>query len=204
MANPGRFIFILFVLVQLQLLGAGEEEPEFSAEQWDKLDLGEVVFIAPEPPHLFTAAIRIEVPASVVWQVMLDQDRVPEYVKDLKEVNVLESGENWKVIEHRLMIHPLLPLFYYVFREEYGPEYSIAFNRVRGSFKQMTGWWKLIPSEDEKSVILMYSTLVDVGFFIPKSWIRMGIRKKVPALLTTFRDVVLGEWNKTSTETDDP
>ena len=189
-----------FLIVSSYLLASEQEKPLFTVEELGKLSAGEVVFTEPDEPYLFEAAIQIDASASAVWDLMLNHDRVPEYVKGLKELNVLESGENWKVIEHRLMLHPLLPKFYYVFREQYGPGFSIAFDRVKGSFKQMNGWWKIFPTENEKQVILAYSTYVEVGFFIPKSWINRGIRKRVPSLLTTFRDVVLSDLEKAERE----
>ena len=124
---------------------------------------------------------------------MLDHERVQKYVKELRASKLLEAGENWKIVEHKLKMHPLLPSMKYVFREEYGPDYCIEFNRVSGAFRELTGTWELIPQEDDSSVVLMYSTFVDFGWFIPQSWVNRGINKRVPALLNAFREEVISE-----------
>lgn len=174
-------------------MGAEIESHSFTQNEKQVLASGQVLFVEPEAPYLFAAAIQIDAPAQVVWKFMLDHERVPEYVTGLKKIQLLESGGDYKILEHRLKLHPLLPQFYYVFREEYGADYSIEFNRVKGSFKQLSGWWKLVPTDNEGTVILMYSTYVEIGWFIPKSWINKGIRERVPALLTTFREVIYSD-----------
>lgn len=187
--NWVRVSVICFTLFR----GVEAGEPAFTQEQMDILASGEIVFLEPEAPYLFTVAVQIKAPAALVWEVMRDQERLPRYVKGLRESNILETGENWKIIEQRLKLHPIFPQFYYVFREEYGPGYQIRFQSVRGSFKELKGLWKIIPEAVADRVILLYSTYVDVGWFIPKFWIKRGIHNQVPELLYAFRKEVYSE-----------
>ena len=188
-----RFVTgLVAILLGLPLLVQSEEL--YSLEQQEQLDAGEIVFLEPEEPYLFKAAIEINAPADHVWSVMRDPERIPNYVKSLRKSTILEEGENWKIIEQKLKIHSLLPQFRYVFREEYGPDYLIRFERVDGSFKELHGWWRIDATDADKSVRLVYSTFVDVGWFIPASWIKKGISKDVPELLTLFREEVYSDF----------
>ncbi|MCB1122659.1 MAG: hypothetical protein KJT03_13990 [Verrucomicrobiae bacterium] len=182
------FYFLSFICLALRL--SGEEELDLTAQQQEQLLNGEVLFLEPDGNNMLKAVIRIEAAPEFVWNIMLDHERVPEYVKQLRRIKVLEQGKNWKVIEHRLKMHTLVPTFTYVFREEYTDDYEIAFSRVRGAFKDITGYWKLVPRKSKDDCLLVYSTYVDFGWLVPKSWIRHAIDKQVPVLLQTFRDVV--------------
>jgi ribosome-associated toxin RatA of RatAB toxin-antitoxin module len=202
MIHLPKFSGFLAAIVCCHLLQAEDKKISLDDDQVNQLAAGEVIFLEPEAGHMLKAVIRIDAPSLLAWEVMSDHERVPKYVKELRGIRILEEGENWKIIEHKLRMHTLLPLFHYAFREEYGPGYSINFERVSGSFKELTGSWKLIPQEDENHALLVYSTFVDVGWFIPQSWIQKGINKRVPLLLKAFRDEVYSEKEKRATEED--
>ncbi|MCZ6675231.1 MAG: hypothetical protein O7C75_20040 [Verrucomicrobia bacterium] len=186
------------------VLQANLWEQPFTDEQKNKLLAGEVVFLEPEPAYLIATAILIKAPESSVWNIMLDQERIPEYLKDCKLSQIKESGDTWKIVEHRMKVHPLLPAIQYVFREDYGSDYFIEFQRLSGNIKELKGWWKIVPNDDLGGVVLMYSVFVDVGWYIPKSWIKNGMQKRVPALLNAVRGEVYAQYNTTETEVPGP
>lgn len=188
----------LLCLLSIGLTGEEMDGLGLSEEQQRRLKQGEVLFLDPEGRNMLKAVIRIDASPGFVWDIMLDHERVPEYVEQLRRIEVLERGEDWKVVEHRLKMHALVPTFTYVFREEYGENYELTFNRVRGAFKELTGYWKLIPGEAGEACLLVYSTYVDFGWFVPRSWIKKAIDKQVPLLLKTFREVVRSDVQKVS------
>ena len=190
-----RSISSIFIFLSGQVVFTQAVET-FTSEQKETLDTGEIVFLEPEGSYLFKAAIRIDAPASSVWAVMQDQNRIPKYVKSVKQIRIVETGDKWKIIEQKLKLHPLLPRFNYVFKEQYGPGYSIHFERVSGSFKEVKGWWRIDQNESGKSITLVYSTYVDVGWFVPRSWITKGIKQDVPELLVAFRNEVYSDLEK--------
>ena len=185
-----RYFALLSAVLLCQSLFAEETSISFDEEQLKALESGEVLLLPPGKENMVLAAIRIDAPTALVWSTMMDQERIPKYVKQVRAIEVLEKGDNWKIIEQKLKMHPLLPKLGYVFREEYGPGYQINFKRVRGAFRELTGSWKLIPDEGGEHVILIYSTYVELGWYVPKSWIRNGINKDVPKLLKAFRNEV--------------
>jgi uncharacterized membrane protein len=192
-----RLISVLILLLSGPVVSAQTAEAEvFTSQQKEILAAGEIVFLEPESPYLFKAAVQIDAPASAVWAVMRDQERIPNYVKSVRESRILETGENWEIVEQKLKLHPLLPRFNFVFKEMYGPGYLIQFERVSGSFKEVQGWWRLDQNESVESVTLVYTTYVDIGWFIPKSWIQQGINKDVPELLIAFRNEVYSDLGK--------
>lgn len=171
-----------------------ESEPHaLTPAQLEALEKGEVVFLEPEGKNMLAAVIRIEAQPEFVWELMLDHERVANYVKELRESKILESGENWKIIEHKLKMSPFLPRFRYVFREEYGPGYQIEFERLSGAFRELTGSWNLLSEKEDDHALLFYTTFVDFDWFIPQAWVKTGINKRVPRLLNAFRDEVYRE-----------
>lgn len=162
-------------------------------DQLNTLAEGEVIFLEPEGRNMLAAVVQIEAAPDFVWELMLDHERVQNYVDELRDSKILESGEDWKIIQHKLKMSPLLPRFEYVFREDYGPGYTIEFERVSGAFRELTGTWKLLSKKEDEHSLLMYTTYVDFGWYIPKSWVRGGINKRVPKLLNAFRDEVYRE-----------
>ena len=188
-----KSIGILVPLVLGNVLAGNLWEQPLEKEQRDRLKAGEVVFLEPEPAYLLATAILIKAPETLVWEIMIDHERLPQYMKDVRSSEIKEAGDSWKIVEHRIKVHTLLPTFQHVFREDYGSDYLIEFQRLSGGIKELNGWWKIIPDQELGGVILMYSVFMDVGWYIPKSWIRKGIDKRVPAFLNAFRDEVYKE-----------
>ena len=194
-----RRLRLVFIGTLVPLLLNAEEalwQHPLNPVQKKTLCEGEVLFLTPESRYLAAAAIQIEAPASLVWEVMLDNERLPDYVKDVRSSVIRESGDNWKILEHRLKVHPLLPHIYYVFKEEYEDDFLIEFRRLEGGIKELMGWWKILPGDKEGTVILMYSVFMDIGWYVPKSFIRSGVTKRIPELLKSFREEVLSELEK--------
>ena len=189
-----RLSFLLLIpCLALAEISGESSQLELDDEQLEILESGEVVFLEPEGKNMVSAVIRIEADPELIWEVMLDQERIPKYVKELRESEILEQGENWKIIKHKLKMHPLLPRFEYVFREEYGPGHTVTFNRLSGAFRELNGSWNLVSQEESEHPFLAYTTYVDFGWYVPKTWVRNGINKKVPALLEAFREEVYSE-----------
>jgi hypothetical protein len=200
MNRPLKYAPVWFALFLCQVVQAMESDLPLVQDQINQLSAGEVVFLEPDGNDMLKAVIRINAPLDLIWQVMLDHQRVPKYVDELRESHLLEQGDNWKIIEHTLKMHTLLPTFHYVFREEYGSDHSITFNRLRGAFKSMTGSWRLFVQEDGEYAYLVYSTFVEFGWLIPNSWVERGINKSVPNLLKAFREEVYSDKKKQASE----
>lgn len=193
MMRPLSKCVLLFLCSICFQVWAEEKTFSFEKDQLEALEQGEVIFLEPEGQNMLAAVVRIEAKPEFVWEIMLDHERVPNYVKELRESKLLETGENWKVVQHKLKMSPLLPRFEYVFKEHYGPDYTIEFNRISGAFRELSGQWKLVSEKDDDHALLLYSTYVDFGWYIPKSWVKKGINKRVPNLLNAFRDEVYRE-----------
>jgi len=193
MMRPLSSLVFLFLCSACVQVIAEKKTFSFEQDQLEALEKGEVIFLEPEGQNMLAAVVRIEAKPEFVWEIMLDHERVPNYVKELRESKLLETGENWKVVQHKLKMSPLLPRFEYVFKEQYGPDYTIEFNRISGAFRELSGQWKLVSEQDDDHALLLYTTYVDFGWYIPKSWVKKGISKRVPNLLNAFRDEVYRE-----------
>ncbi len=204
MIRPLSQLVFIFIYLACHQASAAEKAFALEEDQLKALEEGEVIFLEPEGQNMLAAVVRIEAKPEFVWEIMLDHERVPNYVKELRESKLLETGENWKVLQHKLKMSPFLPRFEYVFREQYGPGYTIQFNRISGAFRELTGQWKLVSEKGDDHALLLYTTYVDFGWFIPKSWVKKGINKRVPKLLKAFRDEVYREAGLREAEEENP
>ena len=204
MIRPLSQLVFIFIYVACHQASAEEKAFVLEEDQLKALEEGEVIFVEPEGQNMLAAVVRIEAKPEFVWEIMLDHERVPNYVKELRESKLLETGENWKVLQHKLKMNPFLPRFEYVFREQYGPGYTIKFNRISGAFRELSGQWKLVSEKDDDHALLLYTTYVDFGWFIPRSWVKKGINKRVPKLLNAFRDEVYREAGLREAEEENP
>jgi ribosome-associated toxin RatA of RatAB toxin-antitoxin module len=134
---------------------AGPDLPDLS-----RLSRGEVVVStdsAGGSHRTVQAAILLDAPAERIWDVMVDCGGAPEFVPGLRECTVVERGEGWEVLQHRVRISSLLPQVTYRFRATYHRPERIGFVRVSGDLKAMEGSWTLVPVEDGRRTVVRYS-----------------------------------------------
>jgi ribosome-associated toxin RatA of RatAB toxin-antitoxin module len=155
---------------------------------WGRLSRGEVVVSAdPAGRHRSVqAAILLDAPAERIWEVMVDCDGAPEFVPGLRECRVVEQGDGWEVLQHRVRISSLLPQVTYRFRATYRRPERIDFVRVSGDLDAMEGSWTLLPVDEGRTVV-RYSVYLDPGFLAPQWLVRQALRHDLPELLRTLR-----------------
>lgn len=156
---------------------------------WGRLSRGEVVVVtdpAGRPHRTVQAAILLEAPAERIWEVMVDCDGAPEFVPGLRECRVVERGDGWEVLQHRVRISSLLPQVTYRFRATYRRPERIDFVRVSGDLDAMEGSWTLLPLDEGRTVV-RYSVYLDPGFLAPQWLVRQALRHDLPELLRALR-----------------
>src|ERR1700687_855698 len=127
-----------------------------------KLAAGEVVSrVAPDPAGTaasVSAAIDIQAPPEAVWAVMVDCDRAPKFVPDLKSCRILESDPQgaWDVREHMIDWAWFLPMIRNVFRSDYDRPRLLTFHCVDGDLKESDGEWRLEPRNNGSATRVFY------------------------------------------------
>jgi len=137
------------------------------------------------------AAVWIPGPGEPIWEVMLDCDRAPKFVPDLKSCEVISTGRNSDIRRHRVDPNFLLPEFEYEFRTDYVPMNEIHFKRISGDLRDMEGIWKLEVDPESEGIIVHYSVFLDPGFFVPNWMVRNIMKGCLSDVLTSLREQVL-------------
>lgn len=161
-----------------------------SSAERAQLERGEVVLLVAEERVGATAsaAVLIRAPARRVWSVMTDCARAPEFVPHLRSCQVIERGEDRRVVEHRVKPYPLLPELTYRFEERWEDRHRIVFHRTGGDLKAMEGAWELEPEGGR--TLVRYRLSMDPGFLVPRWAVRRALREDLPRLLEALRDRV--------------
>jgi hypothetical protein len=158
-----------------------------------KLAAGEVVSqVAPDPAGIaasVSAAIDIQASPDTVWAVMVDCDRAPKFVPDLKSCRVLESDPQgaWDVREHMIDWAWFLPTIRNVFRSDYERPRRLTFHRVDGDLKESDGEWRLEPRNNGSATRVFYSARLAPNGWVPTSWVEDNMRRDIPKVLVALR-----------------
>jgi ribosome-associated toxin RatA of RatAB toxin-antitoxin module len=136
------------------------------------------------------AAIDIRAPASIVWRVMLDCARAPNYVPGLESCAILERAYDGlsDVREHRIRWIALLRTLRLRFRSTYDPERKISVERIEGDLAEMRGSWTLEPRGAYTR--LHYDFHIAPRTPLPSGLIRAGMMRDAPKVLEAVRSEV--------------
>lgn len=182
-----RFLFLL-----LTVLAAARPALAFDlpAREQAALDRGRpYVEVRPDPDGvsgLIRAAIDVDAPPEVVFQVITDCDLAPKMVDSLKSCRILERDPagRWDVRED-ISRMTFLPSVRNVFRSDFDPPRRVVFHRVGGDLKVFEGEWRVEPRGAGARVF--YESRVSAPFRVPGPLARLGLRMEVPRALLALR-----------------
>ena len=118
------------------------------------------------------------------YEVITDYEKYPEFLDEVKEVQVLESSENkWTV---KYTIH-LIKKVDYILRHEGDRGKELGWSLVEGFFKSNTGAWVLEELEEGKKTKTTYNIDVELGRLVPSKIVTSLTEKQLPKMLETFK-----------------
>lgn len=135
------------------------------------------------------AAVRIDAPPDVVFQMMIRCDDALKYVPHLRKCHVREQAQDasWLVVEHQIDFGWYAPSVNWAFRAELDSDRSISFRQVDGDFKANEGVWQLEPTPDGATTLLLYQAYIDPPGFVPNWLARSTYKRELPQMLTDLR-----------------
>jgi len=135
------------------------------------------------------AAVRIEAPPEVVFDMMIRCHDALEYVPKLERCVVRDQAvdESWLLVEHELDFGWYVPSVNWTFRADLEQDRRIRFHQVRGDFKANEGLWELEPTDDGATTLLLYQAFVDPPGFVPNWLARTTYRRELPRMLLNLR-----------------
>ena len=139
------------------------------------------------------AAIDIEAPPQVVWDIMLDCEKAPLFVPNLKSCEVIEGDPEgaFDVRRHVIRYGFIGGNIENIFRSDYKQTEEISFYLVGGDLKVQQGSWKLEGLDDGARTRVIYDAQLAIGKPIPRFLIRRSVRKDMPEVLQALRAEVL-------------
>ena len=140
------------------------------------------------PGGRLQAAIDIPAPPALVWRILLDCERAPLFVPNLRACRILETAPDgaWDVREHRVRWLAFLPEFTLRFRATYVAEREIRIASEGGDFAEMNGVWRLEPLAGE-ATRLHYDVRLTPNRFIPSGLVRSALLRDTPKVLEAVR-----------------
>lgn len=134
------------------------------------------------------AAMIIDAPPEVVFQMMTRCDDAMEYVPHLRLCRVRDRAPDlaWELVEHEIDFGWYAPRVKYVFRADMVEGHSIAFRQVSGDFKANHGIWEF-EAMPRGRTLLRYRVYMDPPGYIPNWLARSTFKRELPQMLAGLR-----------------
>jgi len=135
------------------------------------------------------AAVRIEAPPDIVFDMMIRCADALQYVPHLRSCEVRDraADDSWLLVEQEIDFGWYAPRVNWTFRAELAPDRSIRFRQVSGDFKANEGTWELEPTPDGATTLLLYRAYIDPPGFVPSWLARSTFRRELPQMLKDLR-----------------
>jgi ribosome-associated toxin RatA of RatAB toxin-antitoxin module len=135
------------------------------------------------------AAVMIEAPPAVVFQLMSRCEDAIQYVPHLRLCRVRDRAPDasWQLVEHEIDFGWYSPRVKYVFRADFTTDRSIVFKQVSGDFKANEGLWEFEASESGERTLLRYRAYIDPPSFVPNWLARSTFKREMPQMLVDLR-----------------
>jgi coenzyme Q-binding protein COQ10 len=121
--------------------------------------------------------IEINANQDIVFKVMLDLEKFPEFMEDVKKITILQNEGNKRISEWEAEIDGLL----FKWQEEdiyYPQEYKLTYKLIKGDLDKFEGYWEIIKLNDNKSKLVIFLSF-DLNIPTLKSLIMPTIKFKV-------------------------
>lgn len=127
--------------------------------------------------------VLIKASPEEVWKGLDNQKELYKSMPKVKNIAVLEKGENSQKIQTAVKIAPFLPAFKYTLYLDQSEKYRrIKFKRLEGCFKDLYGEFNLEP-HSKNSTVLTYRLIFDTGIPLPASLSGSGLKQDLPTFL---------------------
>ena len=130
-------------------------------------------------------SITVHTPPEKLYAVVIDYERYPEFLSNIKKARVVERKERHAVVDFEATILGKNIAYTLAFDED--PPKGIRWKLVKSSFlKENNGSWA-IKAEGEGKTHATYSLQVKVGLFIPGAVSTALAGSELPKVLEAFK-----------------
>ena len=130
-------------------------------------------------------SVVINVAPETFYGVIIDFDKYPQFIKDMKEVRIDKAEKNEWIVTFWVSI---IKKVEYTLNLKGIPGKELTWSLTKKGFmKTNDGGWYLKEIGKNKTEAT-YTVDVDLGLFAPKSVVNMLISTSFPAMLKNFKD----------------
>lgn len=122
-----------------------------------------------------------------VFQVLTDYENAHNVFPQVKKCEVLQDKGKVKIVKHVVTPSGPVGTYSYVLKIEETEPKLITWTRLSGSFKQVTGYYKLEPINGGRTTLVTYASHVDGGFLMPKPLIKRQSKIDMPSVMTHLK-----------------
>ena len=134
--------------------------------------------------------ITINVPRDILYRVITDYEKYPEFLPETEEIEILNRGRKNKDGSRKVDVGyqiKVIKKFAYTLQMTETPEESIRWEQIDGPFKVNTGGWSL-KSVQEDTTEATCEVTVEVGFLVPRTITNMLVGQSLPDTLKRFKE----------------
>ncbi len=183
---------IMCAMVALLTVSGVASAEGVSGSELSRLKNGEIIVQEPSNnkdrsvPYV-TAKVYIPKSPSKVWSVIQTPENVVRNERKVKSVKVVSSHAGVRDLAFRVQLSRVLPSFAYTLRHQSTSPYVLGFKRLSGSFKDIQGYWQVVPVENNTQTVLVYSLSIDPGALVPRSLLIPAVKSDLPQMMQTVK-----------------
>lgn len=196
-------MLVLILITGMRLSEAAS--PGLADDEIARLKRGEILLqtIQDEKPG---GAARVtalfHTSAQAVWDVIGYCRNAFVYLRGLKSCEMLEGDQFQMTKRHRQRSNWYTPTLDFTFEASRDAGGYGEAHLVGGDLKVLEGQWKLVPQEDENSLIVTHEIRVQPKIPVPKWLIRRSLRKDLPGMMACIRGLAGASGNNSHIESD--
>jgi ribosome-associated toxin RatA of RatAB toxin-antitoxin module len=117
--------------------------------------------------HHGTSTIDVDATAEELFEIVTDLDAFPEWLSDVKEVEILETDDEGRPLASRMTVDVTIREVTYVLEYEYDYPNTVSWtSRPGGDVKSIEGSYQF-EINDEGGTTVTYELAIDPGFPVP-------------------------------------
>jgi len=136
----------------------------------------------------------VHAPTETLWATITDFDRYADYQPELRDIEVLQRGEqSWRVAFTVMLIKRIR----YVLDFEAASPNVLRWSLVESNFlTSNSGQWTL--KADDDLTRARYDLEIEVGRFVPRAIITKLVDVSLPRMLERFKQRAVASWEETA------
>jgi ribosome-associated toxin RatA of RatAB toxin-antitoxin module len=138
------------------------------------------------PDYTGSASAIVQAPATDVYALMLDYERLPDWMRSVSAAHAVARDEDGRATEVAYEVDVRVATVHYTLRHTYEPPKRISSVYVEGDFRDCTGQWTFREMADHTTEVC-FELRIDPGQAIPRAIVRMMNRRVMKGSVEDLR-----------------